>query len=63
MKQVVLKKKKIDTDTHVFQAGAVLVFVEVVMLPKTQQVVEVVEQAARIFLSIFLLPQGVQVER
>lgn len=48
---------------HILQAGAVLVLVEVVVLPKAQQVVEVVEQAAGIFLCVFLLPQGVQVKR
>jgi len=33
------------------------------VLPKAQQVVEVVEEAAWIFLCVFLLPQGVQVKR
>lgn len=53
---------QIDVYTHILQAGAVLVFVEVVMLPKTQQVVEVVEEAAWVFLRVFLFPQVVQVE-
>lgn len=48
---------------HILQAGAVLVFVEVVVLPEAQQVVEVVEQAAGVFLCIFLLSQSTQVER
>lgn len=52
----------IDEDTHVLQTGAVLVLVEVVALPEAQQVVEVVEQAARVFLSVLLLPQGVETE-
>ncbi len=48
---------------HVLQAGAVLVLVEVVVLPEAQQVVEVVEQAAGVFLGIFLLLQSAQIER
>lgn len=48
--------------THVLQTGAVLVLVEVVTLPEAQQVVEVVEQAARVLLGVLLLPQGVEVE-
>lgn len=40
---------------YILQTGAVFVFVEVVMLPEAQQVVEVVEQAAGVFLSILLL--------
>ena len=39
-----------------------LVLVEVVTLPEAQQVVEVVEQAAGVFLGVLLLPQCVQVE-
>lgn len=48
--------------THILQTGAVLVLVEVVTLPEAQQVVEVVEQAARVLLGVLLLPQGVEVE-
>lgn len=50
-------------NTHILQTGAVLVLVEVVTLPEAQQVVEVVEQAARVLLGVLLLPQGVEVER
>lgn len=48
--------------THILQTGAVLVLVEVVALPEAQQVVKVVEQAARVLLGVLLLPQGVEVE-
>lgn len=48
--------------THIFQAGAVLVLVEVMLLPEAQQVVKVIEDAARILLCVLLLPQRVQVE-
>ena len=51
-----------EARTHVLQAGAVLVLVEVVALPEAQQVVEVVEQAAGVLLCVLLLAQGVQVE-
>ena len=51
-----------EAGTHVLQAGAVLVLVEVVALPEAQQVVEVVEQAAGVLLGVLLLAQGVQVE-
>jgi hypothetical protein len=54
--------ERIGEDTHVLQTGAVLVLVEVVALPKAQQVVEVVEQAAGVFLCVLLLSQGVEVE-
>lgn len=47
---------------YILQTGAVLVFVEVVMLPEAQQVVEVVEQTARVFLSKLLLLKSSQVE-
>lgn len=40
---------------YILQTGAILVFVEVVVLPEAQQVVEVVEQAAWVFLSILFL--------
>lgn len=39
-------------DTHILQAGAVLVLVQVMLLPKAQQVVEVVEQEAGVFLAV-----------
>ena len=48
--------------THILQTGAVLVLVEVVALPEAQQVVEVIEQAAGVLLSIFLLSEGIEVE-
>lgn len=41
--------------TYILQTGAVFVLVEVVALPEAQQVVEVIKQAARIFLSVLLL--------
>lgn len=54
--------RKESVATHVLQTGAVFVLVEVVALPETQQVVEVVEQAAWVLLGVLLLPQGVEVE-
>lgn len=49
--------------THVLQAGAVLVFVQVMLLPKAQQVVEVVEQEARVLLAVLHPLQQPQVQR
>lgn len=49
--------------THVLQAGAVLVLVQVVLLPEAQQVVEVVEEEARVLLAVLHALQQPQVER
>lgn len=48
--------------THVLQAGAVLVLVQVVLLPEAQQVVEVVEQEAGVLLAVLHPLQQPQVE-
>lgn len=47
---------------HILQTGAVLVLVEVVSLPETKQVVEVVQQTAWVLLSVLLLPESIEVE-
>lgn len=49
-------------DTHIFQAGAVLILVQVMLLPKAQQVVEVVEQEAGVFLAVLHPLQQPQVQ-
>lgn len=48
--------------THVLQAGAVLVLVQVVLLPEAQQVVEVVEQEAGVLLAVLHPLQQPQVQ-
>lgn len=49
-------------DTHVLQAGAVLVLVQVMLLPKAQQAVEVVEQEARVLLAVLHALEQPQVQ-
>lgn len=47
---------------HVLQAGAVLVLVQVMLLPEAQQVVEVVEQEAGVLLAVLHPLQQPQVQ-
>lgn len=47
---------------HILQAGAVLVLVQVMLLPEAQQVVEVVEQEAGVFLAVLHALQQPQVQ-